>query len=369
MRPGEVLDAQGDLIDRLRDRPMFQASVDAWAAMELSANGDRIPPSLNVKMSETIARHATASYAYRVTHDMSAMVEYAASQLDPDEEFDQSLAPTGCGFVAFDKPLPVHDIRGKVMLIHYLVWGPVSVGVANEGGVDFTATQMTTFNDLWRQPDEIEMQDRIKRLEKVVSGEYDEEALASLDAERGRWAPVGMELIFDSQALGQDSLAPTEVQAARILAEGDKAMPGTNPRRYLQALWLLLNQTVTKVEDEQADRPSRRRATKRGLPPKVTVIRLRREVSSLGREPGESLIEWQHRWIVRRHWRWQPYGSRKVDHQHLVSSARAENGYSVRRCQVDGCDHHEVKIIIEAHVKGPADKPFVQSEKLYSLDR
>lgn len=350
MRPGEVLDAQMDLIDRLEDK-QFQGAIDYLVAFhighapvydpigtvlpaELREARRRVADEITDKyrgVYQNLQRTTQASYAYRVTADMCSMVEFAASQLNEEDEFDYSLAPTGCGIVCFDKPLPVKDARGKMMLIHWLVWGP-SWDPAKPGATVFD------FNDTWRQPDEVQ-----EYMRESTVADHGQEAWDRVSRMQGRWATVGMSLLPNGEPMGPAVWTPSAEIAASIREEGFEPTEGTNTMRYLHALWLLLNQTVTKVEDDEVpDRPARRRAVKRGLPPKVTVIRLRREVSSLDREPGESLVEWQHRWMVRGHWRWQAYGP----------------GRSERK-----------RIWINPFVKGPEDAPLKQSEKVYSLDR
>ena len=54
---------------------------------------------------------------------------------------------------------------------------------------------------------------------------------------------------------------------------------------------------------------------------------------------------------------------------HALAPAVAEDGHMVRRCVVPGCEKHEVRISIAAHVKGPEGAPLVVSDKVYSLER
>ncbi len=311
--------------------------------------------------SRTITAFTAAAHAFRVTHDMTAMVEWTAAQLGETDEFARDLAPTGCGIVGFDRPIPIHDARGKVMLCHWLVWGPAPLAHASNPADNHAAVLAFMFNDVWRQPDEVH------HALIAGAGGGDAERLARMV---GRWAPVGVHVDYDGQRMGPALVMPSEKHAAEILAEGDTPTPGTNSTRILHALWLLLDQTVTTVEDDPVDRPARRRAGKASLPAKVTVIRLRRESNSLGREPGESQVQWSHRWIVRQHWRWQPYGPRlAADHPHTYGVTEVDGGALVQRCTYRGCENYLRRIIIAASVKGPEGAPLVQSEKVYDLSR
>lgn len=363
MRPGEVLDAQIDLLDRVEGNDIFRRVLEAWAGVELTSRTRRDQESF--RASALLANHVRAAYAYRVTHDMSLMLQHLAAELDDTDRFMPDLAPTGCGIVCFDHPVPIKDIRGKTMLMHWLIWGPAQTQTTL--GRRETGTGFWTFNDTWRQPDEVEIENRARRLEEVGGDQAKAEAFHHA---LGRWSGmIGFDLAFAEQRLGPLIIPVNDTQRAEYLAKGIEPVPGTNPLRYLHALWLLLNQTVAKVEPEEPDRPARRRAVKKRIPPQVTVIRLRREESLYERPEGESMVEWAHRWIVRRHWRWQPYGPRKADHAHIMGPIEAEQGFLVKRCVHEGCEVHEKRIVISPYVKGPEGAPLKQSEKVYSLDR
>lgn len=339
MRPGEVLDAQRDLLERLTTVPGFTAIVNALGGMSYGRSGGTKDPDIEV--APLLTQAVKTAYAYRVTHDMSMLVEHAAAGLDDLDRFDPQLAPTGAGFVAFDRPLPVADMRGKTMLIHYLVWGPALTQYG-------PSTAIYAFNDTWRQPDQIAQ-------EMLTPGYQDEQGWTQekIDAWKkasGRWATVGFSAFFKDQRLGPARLMPSADQQARLLAEGSTPAPGSSQIRLVHALWLMMNQTVARKEVEQADRPARRRAAKARLPQEVTVIRLRREQGA-ERAEGESLIEWTHRWLVRGHWRWQ------VVSPHHPLAQEIEPG------------KYRARIWINPFVKGPQDAPFKQTEKVYSLER
>lgn len=366
MRPGEVLDAQRDLIERLDGSPVFRDYIGGWALSEFSTDGKG--ESEQDSILAVLRNHVRVAHTYRVSHDMSEMVEWMAAQLEDTDRFMPDLAPTSAGFVSFDKPLPVIDVRGRTMLTHFLVWGPAPVGVASKHGfkrATETVTAMWTFNDAWRQADEV--QDMIWNRPDLDPGR-----LEMFRHAIGRWAPVGLGLGFTEQRLGPQMVdSMSEKHRASILADGDTPVPGTNAMRHVHALWLLLGQSIVSVTDEDVDRPARRRAGRAGLPPKVSVIRLRRS-EQVGYDPdrGESLVEWQHRWIVRQHWRWQPYGPRKgTEHEHEYGQVRVEQGGLVRSCMIPGCENYIGRIIIPMSVKGPEGAPLVQSEKVYDLTR
>lgn len=106
----------------------------------------------------------------------------------------------------------------------------------------------------------------------------------------------------------------------------------------LKTLWLLMRQPLSQESIQTPDRAARRRAQREGLsePPLVRVIALRRPSGGSG-QPGEP-AQWHHRWIVRGHWRNQPYGSER----------------QLRR-----------PIWISPFVKGPEGAPMIGGEKVY----
>ncbi|MEV2189028.1 hypothetical protein [Streptomyces sp. NPDC047966] len=74
-----------------------------------------------------------------------------------------------------------------------------------------------------------------------------------------------------------------------------------------------MGQSIATSERVDADRSSRRRIQRmdRDYGTAVRTIRLRRARTASGDEPGEQpgTREYQHRWVVRGHWRNQPYPS------------------------------------------------------------
>lgn len=380
MRPGEVLDARGDLTERIVDH-RFANIIDALGEFEFGRSGGRRDKRGN--STSTLLRNAlSVADTYRVTHDMSMMVEHVAMELDSTDQFHADLAPSACGFVSFDRPLPVVDQRGKTMLIHYLVWGPVNaqIDLRDTQGHSLapsrreTATLMLAFNDTWRQPDQVaeELAENFVRHENATKAEADR-YVEKYRTIMGRWATVGASAYFNEQRLGPAFSLPSESEQAKLLAEGFTPHEGHNVIRYIHALWLLMGQTVARVEPEEADRTARRRAQKRKVPAAVTVVKLRRERDSVQRE-GEAEVEWAHKWIVKGHLRWQPYGSRShSDHDHHLGPIEVNPAtkHSERWCVHKGCDHHVERIYIHPYLKNAhrTDLPLIQTEKIYSLER
>lgn len=354
MNPSQVLDMQADLALRMRDM-RFRAlaeqtfTLDAGAELTQSAREHRQIRDNSVYLAAHLSQAVTIAHAYRVTPDMSALVQHAATELDETDLFDDRLAPTEAGIVRFDRPIPIIDVRGGTMKGHWLVWGPMPL--RDRLGRTQKHTLMTWFNDSF-DPDAYE-------------DEVDEDARGFL----GRWRWCGADVAGRGRPLGAIRLRMAEQYAEMIRAEGDEPSDTSNTLRYVHALWLLLGQTITTVSPETPDRASARRAKHAKLPGRISVIQLR-NADNAHRLEGESLVEWRHRWLVRRHWRWQPYGPRLgVEHKHVYGVSEPGVGTLVQRCVVSGCENYLARIIIEGHVKGPAEAPLVVTDKVYDLSR
>jgi hypothetical protein len=127
--------------------------------------------------------------------------------------------------------------------------------------------------------------------------------------------------------------------------ETRKGVPYNSARsgwlRILKATWVLMQQSLARIEDAVYDRPARRRLQKRGYePPRVRVVTLRRASGSPS-TVGDSDREYHHQWIVKGHWRQQWYPSRGV--------------------------HRPVWIA--PHIKGPEGAPLIGGEKVYAWTR
>lgn len=356
MQPSDVLDCQGELLERIRENPRFfmflcigahtmtnfgttnkwidsnpsagdlDGALDRALKTGEAANMEKVFPR-GLAWTNALMNYLRAAYAYRVTSEMGLLLEHAAMSLDEDDVCDIELAPTGCGIVRFDRPIQVTDIRGMNMLVHWAVWGPSTYN-------DVPSLAITFFNDTWSQADE----NTLDFFEQAKGTMFED-----VQHDIGRWMTVHFSAYATGHKVGPSMVKPSLEQQAQFLANGEKGEPleGSNLFRYVHALFLLLNQTIVTVEDGLPNRPARKRALKRGIPGKVSVIALRRHESA-NRQEGESTVEWSHRWVVRGHWRWQACGP----------------GRTERR-----------RIWIAPFVKGPEDKDLIVTDKVYDLRR
>lgn len=127
------------------------------------------------------------------------------------------------------------------------------------------------------------------------------------------------------------------------LYAGEKgSLDDLSPTRYVQALFRLMQQTISVKTKERPSRPLRKRLEKEDWKPdpRVTVITLRRPHGSPSGDHRD--VEWSHRWLVAGHWRNQYYPSIKAHRQ----------------------------IWISPYIKGPEDMPLeIRSTRVFELVR
>lgn len=339
MKPTDVLTQHLDLVSHLEDY-RFQDTLSycfklGWFASEKGAQ-DVMGNYLAGKFGQGV-RGATD---FMVTRDMQQLLLHAADSLDADDYMDMNLAPSVSGFVRFEVPVECIDIRGRVLKAHYLTWTPVIINSTTGGGDP--ALLITWWNDA-RDPDEVEGLMRT-RTGKDVPEEYIRQTL-------GTWRWIGADVVTTGWRLGEEIITPTIEAAALVEAEGDVPVAGTNMLRIVHALWLMLEQTITVVREEQVERATGRRAKRKNLPSGVTVVQLRRAEYVGGGLQGHADVVWKHRWIVRGHWRWQVCGPK-----HALAQETSPGVYRAR-------------IWIAPFVKGPEGAELIVTEKINVLSR
>lgn len=124
-----------------------------------------------------------------------------------------------------------------------------------------------------------------------------------------------------------------------VVTDGEVAVDDFN--RLMMTMWTLAMQRVAVVADGHPARPVRRYLVRLGrsdLGSKLRVITLRRPTVNGNHDATDDCpTVWSHQWLVDGHWREQWYPS---------------------------ADEHR-PIWINAHIKGPPDKPLVLNKKLY----
>lgn len=361
MRAVEMIDHRADLIARLADADVRRAwGEQVNAAVSAS---DRVKAQVGrINLSEDAITAAARSNAaasiqalrmamgeaevFHVAPDLTALTVFAASQLNETDRIDRSILPTRSGLARFEGGLPYTDIRGRIIRISWLGWGPVVTRwqkSRHDVSEPEEATAIWMWNDHRDEPDEIakEMDEHFKEQMQIIHRIY------------GRWGFIGHEMLINGLRIGPAWIVPPESTKLDpdFFDPDSLGIPQqyTNSIRLVHAFFLLLGQTVTASRSVIPDRPRRRRAERAKLPARVTVVSLRNVESS--REPGESLVAWSHRWVVRGFWRWQACGP-----DHGLAQELEPGKWRAR-------------MWIAPYVKGPKDKPLIISDKVYSVHR
>lgn len=359
MIPSEVLDHKADLLTRLETTPQLRRAWSAQVAMDIqrpfgahqeAIQDEQVSRSQGAAIIEALRICLPEAEAFHVNRELGHLVTYAASQLDELDRIDRTVLPSRSGIARFEEGLPFTDVRGRKMLISWAIWCPVLVQYARprgDTGEPFEATVLYLFNDHFEEPDEI--YSLMFKDGGAKNLGYDPIEVRELDRLLGRWGFIGCNNLFDGMRLGPAMMQTNPEHHARILADGDTPHAYTNPLRLLHAFWLLLGQTVTTTEPAQISGRRRKKANLHGIPPRVTVIQLRRTEGSRG--DGETLVEWSHRWVVRGHWAWYHCGP-----NHPYAQEIEPGKFMCRLWRAP-------------FVKGPANKPLITPEHVYALHR
>ena len=109
-------------------------------------------------------------------------------------------------------------------------------------------------------------------------------------------------------------------------------------RRLLACLWHLSRTPITQFSPARFTRPELRRAARIGQRTDVRVLSLRPHDTTDEHDTGSR--NYRHQWIVRPHWRWQPFGP----------------GRAQRRL-----------ILVGPYIKGPEGAPLLGGERVWRL--
>lgn len=263
---------------------------------------------------------------YFVKDEMTDLITFAGERLDEEDILDYKLAPTRQGFVYFEKPISHLDSRGVGLLVNMALWYFDK----------YNDLVVLLFNDQYRTPDKIATE-IIDKAED--SKDKHEKAFVQ---EIGRFGFIGMVRHKNRTPIGKPFMEPAQqITDFYQATEGITPVAISNYIRTLHAYWLMMSQTLVKLSTEKADKKLARTMKRFNMPSEVTIIQYRR-TETFQQYSGESSVEWSHRWIVRGHWRWQPFKN------------------------LEGKDDVK-RIWIAPFMKGPDDKPLVLTDKIYAL--
>jgi hypothetical protein len=250
-----------------------------------------------------------------ITTDMQHLLMQAAHDLPQDIRFDIHSLLTPRGFCMFEETIYGEDVAGKKIAMSGIAW--------NEVLISETPYHLPIPDD--ETPDKAVLIYFFTPTDDMAD-DINRDMLPELRA--AGWL-IGPYAISHFYPIGDGAKIP----------EG--SLPGaqlvTGLLRVFIAMQLLAQQKIGAPITMAPDRASRKRYARKydGAPDRmITLITLRRK--NVKKDDEESAkVEWQRRWVVRGHWRKQWYPSLK---------------------------RHDWKYIYE-YIKGPEDKPLVQTER------
>lgn len=341
MHPAQVLDLQEDLHSRCMQDDVERLLASHYALDAKALIGEQVARREGAKIASILPAAFRVASAYYIEPAMTDMILYASAGMDETDVFRNDELPTECGFAYFEKPLVIHDIRGADLFVNGLLWCTTRT-VDPDTGIEKPGVLLTMFNDHARTPDDI--------ARTLMSGGHKFMEYDVYRAAMGHWGCIGFEKLHTGMQIGPP-MAQVHPNRLADPALADIISPEfTNIFRQVHAFWLLLNQTITHVSEAEIPRPFAKRAKRAKIPPRVTVIRLRRH-EKRGDGIGVNNVEWQHQWLVRGYWAW-----RHCSEHHPLAEPDGSGGFHAR-------------VWIRPHVKGPEGKPLHISEKVYSLER
>lgn len=281
-----------------------------------------------------------ASEAFYVHPRMSELVT-AASESLPEEPLVPEDLPTPQGFVLIPGGLTSIDVSGNVVQTNAVLWS------AHGGRV--SVVMLTDKHD---PLDQKQMQERgidttdMPRYTVVHTGglEFGKPLPISAGPDMVIPPEYGVQVRYQKNPDGSTNMylfsdkGYSQEELAEMFSFGMRPEPIA---RWLVTMWRLMQQPLTSIEKEVPTRQMRRQLERRNAPDRhVSVVTLRRKAE---RGNGDTEVNWSHRWLVRGHWRRQPY---------------KEGGETIYR-----------HIWIHPHIKGPEDAPLLVREHVYSLER
>lgn len=324
MRPAEALDIHALLTEVMGTTPA-QRYITAMTRISL-----RVPNIDHQVLITALRNHLAVADTYHLDVRMASTVLQHGEQLREVSRIEQFEPPSACGVLTLDQPWDVEEVSGNTQHVNIITWGPVRVGRPDAQDVH-TGTLFTLWWDTRRINNSftraLQENSELQTVIDMFGGLYPIYIIPMpRDIRIGPyWHPVPEEKQVELRAQGRSI-------AERL----------NSPLHHVLATWELMAQSVANVVDEPLHRAESRRARRANIPPRVTVISLRRNEHSAETGTGTPLA-W--RVPVKSHTR--HYWVRDPETGELVRERRD----------------------IETHWRGPQDAPVRVTDKVYTLKR
>lgn len=331
----DVLAMRADLTKRMIE-PDWVLYMDAFLAdvARKSGGGYRSVSIMNPETGEKLDVSSGGAWclseyqaliqadSYLIGAHMNPLIRMAAADIPEDILLEEHMLPSKYGFLVFEEPWATIDVSGRHLLTRAVTWQYIE---DQHGKSGVQVTEYSAFSD----NDEVTRQIREIALSQTKFKNYTE-VIGDLQVQHLMPLKFGTSILLGTDPDWND----------------DQIRAAVGPVRAMLALWMLMQQRVTETVVPVLTPRSAARWTRKRVKPAVNVINLRRRriVSHSADETGSAgRREWSGRWMVRGHWRQQPYGPKRQD-RHWV--------------------------YIHPFLKGPDDKPLIDKRpRVYKLSR
>lgn len=279
-----------------------------------------------------VLRNLIASETYAVTDEIGEVLDFGAKTI-PSFMLHESDPPSESGFVVFESTHIIPDGKGKPLAVKAIAWDTVKMrrdmyDEATMGVVD--DTELERFK---REHADIDSVSGVLLI--AYTDPTDERDHMHEEWQRDLW-------MFRAADFSMPPLLPLSCGLWEFGREPLEEYAHDSLIRLLATFFRFVQEPWVDPRTIVTGRHVRKRAIKVKIEPSVHVVQLRKRAGSHARTNGESQPgNYSHRWLVRGFWRNQWYPSEQ---------------------------RHAPKFIAP-HVRGPADKPLVVHDTIFSVDR
>jgi hypothetical protein len=351
LRPDQILDWQIDLQARYSHPTDFLlACLGAFASQKTAKNATSsdmmfypYQPAHDLKQAlgfaRLVGRDLFTARAFQVTTRMVDVLKDLYQQsIRNIEHIDAEELPSESGFLWYDKPLELEDVKGRMVSFRAISWGPQLIRTRRKNA--FTRQQEEHAEEGLRVVAWNLAGDPNSYTAEEISDMWSADRLGELQLDHVMTFPFGERF-------------PTRDQYGG---------PGDSLLHYIHVTWMLLSSEVAAHHRPPAlGRKAQRRAQRSLKHGEVTVITLRRTHEDKEGPEGHREVDWTCRWLVQGH------------HRH-IESYEGPRHHAVPDRTIPGqkqyCRTCHARITwVKPCIRGPEDRPLKGTNQLYRLSR